>query len=448
MTKKVFTLMFSQSMFILLFFLLSCQKEGELGMNILPKGDEVVFKYDTLALSAYTFKADSTYSSTTSFCLIGSTNDEIFGKTQASFFLQLNNSTTVFKPKNIVDIDSIILQLPFTYSRTYTDTANNSVTVTTIDSSYYGTLNQPFHFRVYEMTQQIQTDTIYYNTMKIDNWYNPAKMYVSETKVFNGNETSLKFSLNQDFIDKIKNADSADFATSENFLNFFKGFYFAVDEQTALGAGAIFSLNASSTDAKVIVYHRSYDTDGNIDTLSTSFSFGSGTPRINVNSHDYRNTDFYYHLNQTGIQDTVAFIQAVNGLTTKIFLNNNEITNLENKIIYDARLIVYLHDTLDVAIKPFELTRMPVLYQISDDLLAKEVLSEYNLSSGYLGSYRNKDVFSYSITKFFQDLTMGKEKNNGFILQDNATQSTARRCIIRTGNNSKPMQIVVKYSDL
>jgi hypothetical protein len=153
-------------------------------------------------------------------------------------------------------------------------------------------------------------------------------------------------------------------------------------------------------------------------------------------------------LNQIGIQDTVAYIQAVNGLTTKIFLNNNEITDLENKIIYDARLIVYLHDTLDVAIKPFELTRMPVLYQISDDLLAKEVLSEYNLSSGYLGSYRNKDVFSYSITKFFQDLTMGKEKNNGFILQDNATQSTARRCIIRTGNNSKPMQIVVKYSDL
>lgn len=449
MTKKHSTLILFQGILIFMFLFTACVKEGELGLNILPQSDAVVFKYDTIAVSAYTFKADSSYTTSSSSCLLGSTNDLIFGKTQASFLIKLNNSSTALVPKNIIDIDSVVFQIPFTYTKEKKDTATNeTVSYPTLDSSYYGNINQNFTFRIYEVAKTIEADTVYYSNMNIDDWYYSGTELAHETKIFNGNEGFLKLMLNDNFMNKFLAADSADFATYAAFTDFFKGFYVKVDEQVSNG-GAIFSLNSTSSNAHVTVYYRANNiAKATIDTLSAQYSFGSTAPKVNITRHNYSATSFHSYLNKTTWQDTVTYLQALDGLTTKIIIKDSELQGLQNKVIYDARLLVRLHDTLNVSIKPFELTTMPILLQYSDDGLAKLSINEYSLSTGYTGAVRNKDLYSFNITKYIQDLVDGKEVNSGFSIQDHSPQTSARRSILRSGNNSKPMQIVIKYSDL
>jgi len=449
MTKRHSTLIFFQGIFILMFLFTACVKEGQIGLNILPQSDAVVFKYDTISVNAYTFKADSSYTTSASSCLLGSINDPNFGKAQASFLIKLNNSATTFVPKNIIDIDSVVFQIPFTYTYKVKDTVTNeTVAIPKLDSSYYGTINQNFTFRMYELSKKLESDTVYYSNMSLGGWYNSATEIAHETKVFNGNEGYLKLMLNDNFKNKFKTADSTDFATVDKFTEFFKGFYVKADEQNSMG-GAIFSLNSSSSDAHVTVYYRANNkTKATIDTIAAVFSFGATAPKVNIASHNYSATSFNSYLNKTTWQDSVTYLQALDGLNTRVLINNSELLSLQNKVIYDARLLVRLHDTLDVPIKPFELNSMPILLQYSDDGLAKLAIAEYNLTSGYLGAYRNKDLYTFTITKYIQDLVDGKEVNNGFSIQDHSPQTSARRSILRSGNNSKPMQIIIKYSDL
>lgn len=445
MKKNIVTLISFQSILIMLLFFTGCKKDGNLGLDILPAGDEVIFKYDTIAVSAYTFGADSTITLSGS-PLIGSLNDPIFGKSSASFLIKLNNTITEFVPEDIIEVDSMILRIPFTFIRTVTDSETDETTsFSVVDSSYYGDLNTPFNFRVYELAKEILTDTVYYSNMELDGWYNSTELMASEI-TYRGTEKYLEFKMPSKFYNRFKNAALADFETDDAFSEFFKGFYFSCEEQMSLG-GAIFSLSTTSVDAGVSIYYRSNNEESRIDTLSTVFNFGYTAPNINIFTHDYTGTAFENTIGSTLNQDTVTYIQSMDGLKTRILIEDSELAKFSNKVLYDARLLIRLHDTLHSEISPYEPVIAPVIEKTSLDELSTEYLSEYYMN-GALGVFRFNDLYTFNITKYMQDLLDDTSQNKGLYIKVNLPHRSAKRTILRSGNNSKPMEIIIKYSDL
>ena len=95
------TLSFSASFFKLTLFLLSigtlfnsCKESDTLGGNLLPPGDQSLFKTSSkFNLTTFTVKEDSIKSDDLSLSLLGSYVDPVFGKSTASLITQFVSST-------------------------------------------------------------------------------------------------------------------------------------------------------------------------------------------------------------------------------------------------------------------------------------------------------------------------------------------------------------------
>ena len=89
-----------------LFFLGSCQKPDKLGLDIQPESDLLNAVYsDTTTLITHTVLDDSLSTKGASASLLGSYNDPFFGKVSASFYTQVNITTTNINfgsPANLV----------------------------------------------------------------------------------------------------------------------------------------------------------------------------------------------------------------------------------------------------------------------------------------------------------------------------------------------------------
>lgn len=419
----------------------ACKKEGQLGMEILPDSDEIVFKYDTINVSAHTYLADSSTTAVSAFCQIGSIKDPFLGLANSGFLISVFNTDDDFEPENIAIIDSIIVSIPFSNQYNDTTEAGESITRTSIDTSYYGTLNNSFQFSIYELKQELRNDSVYYSNMNLDDWHDQAQPILQKQVIFDGDEETLKFSLPFSLMSKFKNSSATNFEDDESFKEFFKGFYFKCENQTSDG-GAIFTLNSNSADAEMTIYYKTLS-----DTLSAAFEM-AGASHLNIFNTDYTGTLFENSINDTTVQDTVSFVQGLDGLSTRVMISNNELTKLDNKVIYEARLEVKLQDTLYTQTDIYEPSRGLFLLKYSDDFFNKETLQEYTLSTGYSAKSRDKDLYSFTITEYLQNLTQGNNVNSGLFIDEAYPQNSPRRTILRSGNNSDPMQIVIKYSDI
>ena len=91
----------------------SCKKvESDLGVDILPSSDQLGLEVDTLELNSYSSLEDSLRSDEFSSNMLGSYNDETFGKTKASIYTQLRLSVIpTFTDLSNTVVDSVVLSL-------------------------------------------------------------------------------------------------------------------------------------------------------------------------------------------------------------------------------------------------------------------------------------------------------------------------------------------------
>ena len=148
--NQILSRSFSGTKFFLIgiiFLAASCKKESGIGSNIQPDSDLISLQAtDSLSLFTYTVKEDSLRSDEASIIQIGNINDAVFGNTNASLFTQ------VVIPNGLLNIDfgatavldSSALSLAYSYD-------------------YYGDTLAAQQFRVYQMTEGIYHDSVYYS---------------------------------------------------------------------------------------------------------------------------------------------------------------------------------------------------------------------------------------------------------------------------------------------
>jgi len=251
---------------LLAVFAVSCTDNlSDIGLGIQPSSDQISVKPDTFHLTSETVKVQSILSKPDSF-LLGSYNDKKFGSTKAEILAQLNCPEGFKFPANaIADSASIVL-----YYRTW-----------------FGNESSLLHVNIFEMNKApLVYPNLYYTNID-PSLYTDQKELLGD-RIFSAKDasklradsTSIIFKLDSKFVTRFK--DDTNFASTEKFLNFFKGIYITAD------FGSATLLNISQIHLKYY-YHYTYNTKSvitgkdSIATVNNNIDFPANSEVRQVN---------------------------------------------------------------------------------------------------------------------------------------------------------------------
>ena len=417
--KKNILKNFKYLLLALPFIFFSCKKDPtNIGLN-LQSNDYLISGnvIDTITIKAYTVREDSLSTDERSLALLGSYTDPIFGYTEASFLTQIRlNSSNVSFGNNPV-ADSIVIYLDY--------------------QSYYGDTTTPQTIEIYELEKSIYLDSTYYSNLKINNYIPNNKLIGILTYIPRPNDTCLAIKLSDQFAQKIVSATTQDLLNNDNFLNFFKGFYFKV--QPVHSNGAIVYFNLLSKRSKVTLYYKNDNGNNKYD-----FVFNQNCARVNLFNHDYSVSQIN-SINDTTASDSILYIQAMAGLNIKIFFPF--IKNFSNK-----DLLSFVKVELII---PVEVDNYSYIYKAPVKLLLSalnsdgkyEFLPDYYVNSDYFGGKANSSYTEYrfNISRYLQQIAFTGRKDYGIVLFAHENRVTANRVAIKGPKCKNGMRVVVTY---
>jgi uncharacterized protein DUF4270 len=340
----------SISFFSLLIFS-SCRKINEgttIGDDLIPVVDNITTFDTSLSVQAFngvfTDLDDSTRMTAAAEHFLGRiNNDPLFGKTDASLFLQL-------KP---------------TFYPFYFNAASDSVTSKVIDSvvlilgyvETYGDTNAVQNFRVYEMdnTNKFNPDSFYLirsNTFTysnlltssavsiIPNRLNDSSKPLKETPTVN----QLRIKLDNAFGTRLLSYDStinSAYFSDSTFDSKFNGFAIVPDNSN--NGNAILGVNLLDSNTKLAIYYKWYKNNGStpFDTTVRYFRFTGSAAQANQMNRDYagNNPQIQSYLsNSPTTPDDLVFIQNTPGTFAK--LKVPDLNGLSNRLVHRAELVV------------------------------------------------------------------------------------------------------------
>jgi hypothetical protein len=441
--------------FIISVVFLSCKKtETNIGREILPDEDLLGATYcDTSTIVAYTILDDSlrTDESYIGYIpqLVGSMADPIFGRTDASLFMNFTNpnNTTNIGFGSEAKLDSVVLTLAYQKDK------------------YYGDKNDPLLFNVYRLTQSIYFDSAYYSYSNANYNQNEDITYSGNgflskidptTSVYEGDvafsphiRIRLKNEIGQQFID-----DSTKLASTSSLLDFFKGICVTTKNTTISSTdyGFLAYFDLTSPLSKITIY---YHNGLNATTKKLDLTIRNNSARFNKYTHDYTlaNPNFTQQLppinnKQLGKQN--LFMQGMAGSKIKIELPHISNFSDSGKIaINKAELILktdknssYYDET-----KFFSPSRAMLeginslgqVYGLSFD-------QSYDLTGlwGYYDAANHEFHFPipYSIQKM-----VNKTQTNSFTLRIFQNHSMPSRIVLGGNNNSTyPLKLKLWYT--
>jgi len=425
-------LFFSLLMFL---FLASCKEPSDFGLDTQPSSDLLETTYqDTFSLNAYTVRDDSIYTNEVYYNLMGSYIDPVFGASYAGFYTQ------ILLPESNVDfgtnpiLDSMFLCLDYV--------------------GYYYGLNTPSEIpvRVYEVLDDFNIDSVYYSytdlqkTLLVEKNITPNledSVLINNVSYAPHLRISLPISWGQKFLDESGNTT---LENNENFLDFFKGLFVdATPIFIGKPSGSILQFNLISSLSNITLYYHN-DTD----TTDYNFVINEDAARFNVFSHNAyvsSHSDLQDQLlgNTTSAED-ILFLQAMAG--TKIKIELPYIENVKKIAINKAELIIPVNQTVsdvDNYIPPQSLSLVSIdkdgEYQFLPDQLAS--------SSTFGGVYdESKKEYRFLISRYIQDLILGKEENLGLYLLVSGNVINASRIAISGNNNDPGIRIAITYTQI
>jgi hypothetical protein len=386
--------------FFLVFLFISCNKEPDkIGLKIRPDDDQVNIQYtDTTKVLAYSVLEDSVRTDETQYSLLGSYLDPVFGKTTACIFTQVRLSENGYEFGSNPVLDSLVFTLDY--------------------SGYYGDTNTLQVFRIFELSEELYKDSIYYSNDYIPNQgielANISFYPRPNKKITIGEEEMaphLRIKLYDEFGDKILTAPESTFVDNDSFLEFLKGFYIMAEPVTTEGAILYFDL--MSELSQMVIYYSNDEQD----SLSFEFIINEKCARfINYNHYDYENADPEFKAqvlnDDTTLGENRLYLQAMGGVKTKIFFPDIKELNANGRVaVNEAKLVINGYEEITDYKAPDRL----VLIQITEDGSTKIIIDQYeNYFGGSYDSTANQYIFR--ITRYIQSLLQEGNEDYGIYL--------------------------------
>ena len=406
-----------------------CQKGDQtLGINLLPgvKVLDTRYHQDKASITTSIFSDPKIRVDRPQYNLLGSFNDPLFGRTDASFAAQFRLPYHPAYPATAA-IDSIVLRM--FYKIMYGDTVsvqNVKVYELTGDLNYNSKYLSSFNVKNLASTEPIGTTS-----------YIP-KFRTDSTKV-DTTQQIISVRLNNSFGNSLLAIDSLDMTTNDKFLSIFKGLY--IGSTPVSRRGSLVSINATSSMI-VLYYH-----DATKDTLGFAYKVSANSANVASYFHDYTLARFYPNLDKVDNPDSLIYIQPTGGIRSKIVLPNlSNWKDSTNYIINKATLTFHV----DTVMSDYRRYAMPTrLYlKLINDAGEEEFPKDSELSSAYYGGFYDaaSGTYSFNIAQHLQQLIVGTIKNNGFYLVHPDRNNSAERVVLKGMNSSKPAELNVTYT--
>jgi hypothetical protein len=417
----------------------SCKKDPvEVGLGIQPDEDMIgVYYSDTTTILAYSEANDSVRSDETVLSLAGSYFDPVFGTATAGFFTQFllsSNSTDFgFTPS----LDSLVISLAY--------------------AGYYGDEGDPVTLRVYEVTDKLEYDSVYYSHNILN--YDPVEIasftFVPNTKdsvmidsVMYPPHIRLNLSAqNPAFAEKILQGSELQLADNENFVEFIKGLYITADPVSQGGSILYFNLNSSLS--KINLHYSNI----NYDSLTYSFVLGGECARFNRFDHgDYLNADpvLKEQLSAPTVEQAIElgndklYLQSMQGININFRLPYLESWNHSGRIaITRAELVLPVLDASGDYPEPSKL--LLGTYDEEGELV--QIIDNNEGASFLGGTYDStRTEYRFRITRHLQQILNGTEENRELVLLVSSRSVQGNRAIIGgPGRISSAMRLELIY---
>lgn len=390
--------------------------ENELGRDILPPGDNIFVFYDTLdAITSYPtegkpFKTSESILSPQSdrLFILGNVMDTLSGFTHADIVTQFNTTSGFTYGPNMV-VDSCVLSLYFTSTDAY------DVTSSTV--------------KIYELTERIYMDSVYYTDYDITGKYNPVPL--AEKVILTADSALIDFKIDdQEFINKFINPPSDTlFENDSLFKDYFNGFY--ITTETFTSGGMISKVHLAKSTSRLSLKYANDSTA--VDTIPgynykwSNFLINEyTTQKLNLISHDYSGTSFESMIGNPDAHSQVLFVQGMNGVNTTLHLNDIEkwrdsgiiaINNayLEFEVIPDSISGINIEDV------PNRLILLTDMGDYVDRMY--DFVVDADKFDGYLRPvskgvfYDTTYVYRFNIGLHYQSLINGDVENYDLVLQ-------------------------------
>ncbi len=385
--------------------LIACNKPSDFGKELIS-GSNIPFEViDTFSLNAVSVKSDSlrTYvpgsvSLTMPNSIIGDLDDADFGNVKGEAYAGFAVERILQDSLHFMQIDSAVWEVYYD-----TDTTNQ-----------YGNIKEPLSLEVFRVTEAMKsTDTLFSNkSFAIDD--SPVSgLYNIVQKPLPSDSSYLRFRMNSNFIDFIKQLPDTSFKNSVAVVNNFNGLMIKSQGKTK----SLVRVNFIDSRNNLKIYYTSYTGKRDSIKLITTTNSVRHTHYV----HDYTGSRFQKSIDQPG-SDSLLFIQAMAGPQIKVKLP--DLSYLKNDGLNFAELeLVVSDDNNNDFPKPGQLW----LYKKGQDgQLTSITDGTIAINSGYSSSFggnleeftiNQKTVFKYRfrLPKHLTDYIDGKEPEELYI---------------------------------
>lgn len=418
---------------LLLSLFLSCKKDPQtLGYDLVENNPlEVVF-CDTVTVVAYSEVEDSVRTDETTYNLLGSLYDPVFGKTSAAIFTQISLSSTNPDFGTNPQCDSLVFSVQYT--------------------GYYGDTTTVQTIRLYEITESLFLDSAYYSSHVVS--YDavelasytfaprPNDSVLIDTTYY---EPHLRFTMPPALGNKILTAPSTALDSISSFKEYFKGLAILPDDvATGPGMGSLLYFNFYANISRINLY---YHNDEN-DSLSYRLTLNatSNARFAHFDHFGYQQADDLFRQQilqgDTALGNSLLYLQSTSGVKTRIefpYLMN--LVGDNNIAINEAQLIVYNQDPQSVYPPPQELA----LYGTNDSTLF--YLPDQSEDADYFDGNYNEPRYRFRISRYIQEVLLGDQDNIGLYLFTTGASINASRVILHgTGASGNRMELRLIYT--
>lgn len=396
-----------------------------LNNDSVPGQERLFVKTDTsFIVSAHTIEYDTAYIINFGEIVLGSINNNVFGRTKTSFMSELRLS---FKDHDFGDsptVDSIFLFLRI--------------------NGYYGNKSIPLTVNVYELSDSIQQDSLYSVFSPVTNMIHPTPI---GTTTYHG-ESFLKVPISNEWANKLLLADSATMATQDSFSKYIYGLYVAAEYLNEPGK-AMYYFNYTDVRNSLTLWYTKTQADTAVH-VKFDYQFTAFTPRNMRIEHDKSTavpSQAIIGLNDTITQDSVFYLQGLAGTKGVIKLLDIAAWADSMPIIINRAELQIEPETpsffeQDSTLTPINIFKMyqKKLIPISDLAFA---------SSTFGGNYsKSRGYYSFNITNHIQDLLLEDSPDVNIYLESRSRYSRASQTILRSGSNSRRIKLIITYTKL
>ena len=409
--KNIFLLIFVS---ILLF---SCEKEDKslIGKDILPDSDVLgtdYFQFNNIKAS--TVMGEKVESQNKISVMLGSINNgDEYGHSKADFITQTRLSVLVdanftgFGDNPMVDSVKMFMLY-------YND-------------KYYGDTLTDLNIKIYEINDDIYLDSTYYSNFDASLIYDEGSPICNQLVSPAPSSNLLELNIDNDYGQRIVDADTSLLKDNDVFLETFKGLYITTDSVTSGGSILYFSLISSSTYIK-IYYHN------DIDTLDYDLLMNTSCAEISMfKNSGYNNIDFNDSTSEFIYTQTMAGIKGKIDLSVvKTFADSGTVTINKAELVFD-----YQSQTNPEPEK---------LYLQVVDGEDNTKPSDYNLGY-YNGKYNSSDnTYSFVITKHISDIITGVQQFPELYVYPSNSALTANRATLINNFDNKNIKLKIIYT--